>query len=206
MKNFDKKVYFPITYGDTNIDEKMLSDFVVELMKSKRFQSYITAVFFALIALGSCARPSAAIPPEYGEAVNGVLDQAAQHGAAAPPIGPIQGRVPPVGQMQGQVPVAQANSQFILPAMSMEQQRVIAAQQAGIQGPTNPPSFYVPDKPRLRGPRIANTAAFTTALGVICLNAAWGEPVAIIMCSTGLMGLTYRLGKEVVVFMAKNLK
>ena len=54
--------------------------------------------------------------------------------------------------------------------------------------------------------RAVNTVAFTTALGVVCLNAAWGEPVAILMCSSGLVGLAYHVGKEVVLFMAKNIK
>lgn len=167
---------YPVTYGDTNVDEVMLSDYAVELMKTKRFQSHVTAMFFALLALGSYAQPSLAIPPEYGEAANEILNQAAQNGAAggvpaAPPIGKIG---PTIGQI-------------------------------GQPSPTDPPSFYVPGKPQLVGTRAANTVAFTAALGVICLNAAWGEPVAILMCSTGLVGVTYKLVKEVVLFMAKNI-
>lgn len=203
-------VGYPITYGDKNVDEVMLSDYVVELMKTKRFQSHVTAMFFALLALGSYAQPSLAIPPEYGEAANEILNQAAQNGAAggvpaAPPIGPIQ----------GQVPMVQGNPQCVIPAMPIEQQRLIAAQQMGgmpkgpainQRGPTNLPSFYIPDKPGSVGTRAVNTVAFTTALGVICLNAAWGEPVAILMCSTGLVGVAYKLGKKGVLFMAKNIK
>jgi len=30
-------VGYPITYGDKNVDEVMLSNYVVELMKTKRF-------------------------------------------------------------------------------------------------------------------------------------------------------------------------
>lgn len=205
-------VGYPITYGDKNVDEVMLSDYVVELMKTKRFQSHVTAMFFAFLALGSYAQPSSAIPPEYGEAANEMLNQAAQNGAtggvpAAPPISPIQ----------GQVPVAQRNPQVIIPAMPIEQQHLIAAQQAGRirsmagpaigqPGPTDPSSFYLPNKPRSVGFRAVNTIAFTTALGVICLNAAWGEPVAILMCSSGLVGLAYKLGQEIILFMTKNIK
>jgi hypothetical protein len=102
----------------------------------------------------------------------------------------------------------------------MEQQRLIAAQQAGQiggmagmpigpaigqRGPTDAPSFYIPDKPRLVGPRAVNTVAFTTALGIICLNAAWGEPVAIMMCSTGLIGIAYKLGREVSTVVARHI-
>ena len=203
---------YPITYGDKNIDETMLSNYVVELMKTKRFQSHVTAMFFALLALGSFAQPSLAIPPEYGEAANEILNQAAQNGAA----GGVPA-TPPIGQIQGQVPMAQGNPQCVIPAMPAEQQCLIATQQMGgmpkgpegpaigQRGPTNPPSFYIPGKPGSVGPRALNTVAFTTALGVICLNAAWGEPVAIMMCSTGLVGIAYKLGKEVVLFMAKNI-
>jgi hypothetical protein len=210
MKIFNEKAHYPFTYGDKNADEVMLSDYVVELMKTKRFQSHMTSAFFALLTLGSYAQPSSAIPPEYGEAANEMLNQAAQNGAAggAP-------AVPPIGQIQGQVPGVQGNPQYVIPAMPIEQQRLIAAQQAGQampdmalgeMGPTSPPPFYIPDKPRLVGPRAANTVAFTTALGVICLNAAWGEPVAIMMCSSGIMGIAYKLGKEVVIFIASNMK
>ena len=198
---------YPVTYGDTNVDEVMLSDYAVELMKTKRFQSHVTAMFFALLALGSYTQPSLAIPPEYGEAANEILNQAAQNGAA----GGVPA-APPIGKIEGQVPVVPENQQFVLQAMPIEQQRLIAAQQmgklgptVGQMGPTDPPSFYIPGKPRLTGPRVINTVAFTTAMGIICLNAAWGEPVAILMCSTGLVGVTYKLVKEVVLFMAKNI-
>jgi hypothetical protein len=206
--NFNLKPHFPFTYGDENADEVRLSNYVVELMKTKKFQNYITAVFFALLTLGSYAQPSSAIPPEYGEAANEMLNQAAQNGAA----GGVPA-VPPIGEIAGQVPVVKENPQFVLPAMPIEQQRLIAGQQAGQRGPaigklgpTDPPVFYIPDKPMLARTRAVNTVAFTTALGVICLNAAWGEPVAIIMCSSGLAGLAYKLGKEVVIFMARNIK
>ena len=202
-------VGYPITHGDKNVDEVMLSDYVVELMKTKRFQSHVTAIFFALLALGSYAQPSSAIPPEYGEAANEILNKAAQNGAA----GGVPA-APPIGQIQGQVPMAQKNPQCVIPAMPIEQQRLIAAQQMGHmpigpaidrRGPTNPPSFYIPGKPRSVVARAANTVAFTTAVGIICLNAAWGEPVAILMCSTGLVRVAYKVGKEVVLFMAKNI-
>ena len=207
MKILNEKAHYPFTYGDRNVDEVMLSDYVIELMKTKRFQSHVIAMFFALLALGSYAQPSLAIPPEYGEAANEILNQGAQNGAA----GGVPA-VPPIGRIEGQVPVGEGNPQFVIPAMPVEHQRLIAAQQLGQRGPaigqtgpTNPPSFYIPDKPKLVGPRAVNTVAFTTALGVICLNAAWGEPIAILMCSSGLVGIAYKLGKEVVLFMAKNL-
>jgi len=161
-------------------------------------------MFFALLAIGSYAQPSLAILPEYGEAANEILNQAAQNGAA----GGVPA-APPISEIQGQVP-----TQCVIDDMPIEQQRLIATQQMGgmpkgpvieQRGPTNPPSFYIPGKPKSVGPRAVNTVAFTTALGVICLNVVWGEPVAILMCSTGLVGVAYRLGKEVVLFMARGI-
>ena len=40
---------------------------------------------------------------------------------------------------------------------------------------------------------------------IVCLNALWGKTVAIVMCSSGLTTLAYKLGKEVVLFMARKI-
>jgi len=213
MKSFDEKTHFPLTYGDKNSDKVMLSDYVVSAAKSKRVQKHLVAVVVALFTLGTYSRSASAIPADYGEAANEMLNQAAQNGAAAGNVP----AVPPIGQIKGQVPLALENQRCTISAMPIEQQHLIAAQQAGQMGPmpgpgiggpngpTNPPAFYIPGKPKAVGPRAANSIAFTTALGIICLNASWGEPVAILMCSSGLIGLAYKFGKDVAVFMAKNL-
>ena len=66
MQNFNEKPHYSFTYVDKNSEEKMLSDYVVELMKTKIFQNHAAALFFDFLTLGSCAQPSSAIPPEYG--------------------------------------------------------------------------------------------------------------------------------------------
>ena len=190
---------YPITYGDTiseDEDNKRFSNYVVSLLKNKRFQSHCTSVASAILFLGLNASSASAsdVPgAEYEEFLK------ANGGQFQP-------------QPNGQLPNQQ---QFILPAMPADMQQRLAAQQAGGlyqpmpdpgPGPASPPSFYIPDKPRKVGPRAMNTVAFTASLGVICLNAVWGEPVAILMCSSGLMGIAYRLAKEVVIYMAKNNK
>jgi len=114
---------YPITYGDDTSDRKMLSDSIVDVAKNKRVQKHLGSVAAALFTLAMYIQPASAIPPEYGEAANEMLNQATQNGGAA--------AVPPIGNIQGQVPVAQANPQYVLPAMPIEQQRFIAAQQAG---------------------------------------------------------------------------
>ena len=203
---FNEKAHYPFTYGNRNADEVMLSDYVVALMKTEKFQSYAAALFFALLTLGSYAQPSSAIPPEYGEAANEMLNQAAQNGAAAAGGAPV---APPIGKIEGHVPRIDEVGRCFVPAMPLEQQQRLAAQQMGQMppgGPASPPSFYIPPKPVSVGSRAVNTLLFTGALGVVCINAAWGEPVAILMCSTGLFGVAYKIGREVVLVLARNIK
>lgn len=216
INNFNEKPNFPVTYGDQDIEnEKRFSDYVVIAAKNERVQKHIAAVAVAVFTLGMYTQPASAIPPEYGEAANEILNQAAENGVGAGGIP----AVPPIGEIHGHVP--QVNQHYNIPAMPIEQQRLIVAQQRGQigeigampegprigqLGPTSPPSFYLPDKPRKVGPRAINTVAFAASIRVICLNAVWGEPVAIVMCSSGLMGIAYTIGKKVVIMMANNLK
>jgi hypothetical protein len=207
-KNFLLKenfiIGYPFSYGDTiseDEDSKRFSNHVVSVLKNKRFQSHCTSVAGAILflALNAPGASASDMPgSEYEEFLKG----------AGPNGGPFQ------PQPNGQLPNQQPN---IVHAMPVDMQQKLAAQQAGGlykpmptpgpggSGPTSPPSFYLPAKPAKVGPRAINTIAFTASLGVICLNAVWGEPVAILMCSSGLVGIAYRLGKEVVIYMAKNL-
>lgn len=228
MSNFLKKSNFPYTYGDDTEDQIMVSDHVVELLESPRFQSHMTAVLFAWFTVVSYAKPSSAIPTEYGEFANEAI-QAAQGGAPqVPPIGPIDANVavpggPPV---QAPGPIQPGPNDNILRAMPIEQQRLIAQQQAATypgnrfalpgtsgvpggppgQAPTSHPAFYVPAKPQSATSRGLNTFLFSTAMGVICINAVWGEPVAIVMCASGLVSIASKIGRDVVLAMAKHLK
>lgn len=208
INNFNKKPHFPLTYGDQSADEPRLSDDVVELLKNKKFQSHMMSVLAAFVTIISYAPDVQAIPAEYGEAVNEALNQAGQAGAAGGvPAGP------PIGKITGQVPVGNQNG--CLSAMPTEQQRLLAGQQTGQavpgilgqggQAPTNPPSFFIPPKPLASGPRVINTVAFGGSMLIICLNAMWGEPVAIVMCSAGLVNLAYQVGTEIFFVMAKTM-
>jgi hypothetical protein len=177
-ENLNKTPHFPFTYGDGIKNEgKRFSDSVVNKLKEKKFQRHVGALILLILSLGSQVPPVKGIPTEYGEAANEMLNQA---GAA----------VPPIGKIKRQVPVPQGNPQCFIPAMPIEQQRLIAAQQAGQGmpigeiGPTNPPAFYIPGKPKTTLPRALNTLVFTSTLEIICLNAAWSQPVAIMICSS----------------------
>lgn len=187
---------YPFFYGDTvseDEDSKRFSNHVVSVLKNKRFQSHCTSVASAVVFLALNAS-SASASDMPGSAYEEFLN--ANGG---------QFQAQPNGQLPNQQP-------HIVHAMPVDMQQRLAAQQAGglykppTPAPTSPPSFYIPDKPGKVGPRAINTVAFTASLGVICLNAVWGEPVAIIMCSSGLMGIAYKIGKEVIIYMASNLK
>ena len=51
MKHSSEKARYPFTYGDENTNEVMLSDSIVKLMKSERFQSHMKSVFFAWLTI-----------------------------------------------------------------------------------------------------------------------------------------------------------
>lgn len=217
MTNFDEKPNYPFTYGDKNKDRQMLSDILVTVLKNKGFQSHMISVGFAFLSIMSYAQPSCAIPPEHGELVDDALKLGQNGIPTTPPTGPVQENIP--------IPGAHQAERVILPAMPIEQQHLIGQQQAGKilpgqglppsgppvpgvppgQGPTENPAFYLPAKPKGTGARAVNTVFFTTALGIICLNAVWGEPAAVAMCSTGLASIGYRIGKQVFLKIAEEI-
>ena len=192
MTNFDEKPNYPFTYGDKNKDRQMLSDILVTVLKNKGFQSHMISVGFAFLSIMSYAQPSCAIPPEHGELVDDALKLGQNGIPTTPPTGPVQENIP--------IPGAHQAERVILPAMPIEQQHVPPG-----QGPTENPAFYLPAKPKGTGARAVNTVFFTTALGIICLNAVWGEPAAVAMCSTGLASIGYRIGKQVFLKIAEEI-
>lgn len=191
VKNLNEKPHFPYTYGDkVSNDDRRLSNYVAELMKSKKFQNYVTAVFVAVLALGSCARASSAIPPEYGEAAANVVGNVEQD---LPPIG--------VGQNQqiandvggaGRVNLAPKNpgipqGQGIQQPMGVGQ----AVNQpvpvnAPIFSPLIPPSGFVSSKPWAVGGLLS--------LGWLCITAYTTNDKALVSACTALF--LYAIGKR----------
>ena len=170
--NFNTKPHFPFTYGDENADEVKLSNYVVDLMKTKKFQNYVTAVFFALMTLGSYAQPSSAIPPEYGEAANNVVHGMDQ---AVPPLGAAAGvanvganaaQGNPVPNQLGQIGQAgrvNLNNPPIQPNQQFQAVKV--------------PAWRLPPAPVTPVGQYANTVVLIASVGWICLNGAWGNPI-----------------------------
>ena len=168
--NFNTKPHFPFTYGDDVVnDGERLSDYVVNKFKDKNFTSHLGAVALAIFTLGSYATPSNAIPPEYGEAAANVLKDIPQQnvpgGNTALPNNPVD--IQQLYQQSGQK----------------------AAQAFGANAQQPPkPTFvpYIPGPPGTQWGQTANSVALMLSLGVICLNGAWGNPWAAVVCAGGL--------------------
>lgn len=195
--NFNTKPHFPFTYGDNvRNDGQRLSDYLVNKLSEKKTRNYLGGITMAVIALGSQAAPASAIPAEYGEAANEILNQAAQNGGgvggapAVPTIGNIAGQV---GDIPGPVPEI---PRCYIPAMPIEQQRLIAAQQAGQRGPANPPIFWTPPKPVTDMQKLRSTAIFLVSTAGICSQAGW-NPIAQFMCAAGLALSSFGVSKTV---------
>ena len=188
INDFNAKPRFPFTYGDDIVnDGERLSDFIVNKLSEKKTRNYIGSVAMAALALGAQVPKAYAIPPEYGEAANNIINQAAQTGATVPPIGDIKGHVPNVPG--GEVPEV---PRCFIPAMPIEQQRLIAAQQAGQLGghlnpqrPASPPTFWSPKAPVTDMQKFRSTLIFIISTAGVCSQAGW-NPIAQIMCASGL--------------------
>ena len=203
--NFNANPHFPFTYGDdVSNDGQRLSDYVVNKLSDKKTQNYLGGLTMAMIALGSQVAPARAIPPEYGEAANEILNQAAQNGGA---VGGAP-TVPPIGNIAGQVkdipgPVPEIPRCYI-PAMPVEQQQLIAAQQAGQLGQANSPTFWVPPKPVTDMQKLRSTAIFLVSTAGICSQAGW-NPIAQFMCAAGLALSSFGISKTVFFAVFKTL-
>ena len=206
--NFNEKPNFPFTYGDRDIEnEKRLSDYIVMAAENKRVQKHMVAVTFAVLTIVMHTQPASAIPPEHGETANEILNQAAQNGAAAGGIP----AVPPIGEIRGQVPVPRVSPQCYIPAMPIEQQHLIAAQQSGqlgampgVQNGPEPPIFWAPKKPLTDAQRIRATLIFLFSTAGICSQATW-NPIAQIMCAAGLGLGSYAIAKKTFLAIFKSL-
>ena len=193
INNFNKKAQYPFTYGDKNADEVRLSDYVVELMKTKRFQSHVTAIFFALLTLGSYSQPSRAIPPEYGEAAANVAQGVGQD---VPPLGDVVGNVnvnrqPPIPNNGGQV--GQAGRVNLNPGPNINQPNF---GQNGMPQKPIQPAWRLPGPPTSPAGQYANTIFLIGSVGWICLNASWGNPLFAYGCVGVVGGLINELRKR----------
>ena len=206
MKKFSEKANYPISYGNSTADKVMVSDYVVEVVKSEKFQRYMGSVGFTLLAVISRAQPVSAIPPKYGEAAANIAEGVGQN-------------VPPLGDLAGTANVGANAAQGAAQGANAAQG---AMQGHGAMQGMNPGGYYGPggyhhnplqagpsnavQKPhsawRLAGPHISacgqytNTALLIGSVAWICLNASWGNPIFAYGCVGIIGGIINELRKQ----------
>ena len=204
IKNsFNEKPHFPYTYGDLiENDETRVSNYIIDLVQSKEFQSYSASLAYAVYYLGSQAAPVRAVPPEAGE---GIVNAAAQAEIGANVmVGDIQGKIE-LGsaaamdkKMVGSLPNVVGNGPNLAgngpgPNFAGNGPNVVRGTQAnyGNYGDFNAPPpgggkgfpSLVPGPPTTPFWKGVNTAAVGVGIVAICLNGAWGNPFATVVCA-----------------------
>lgn len=197
MAKFNKKPNFPYTYGDSiDNDETRFSNHVIDLFQNKDFQKYAGAVAYAIYYLGCQAAPVGAIPPEVGE---GAANIAAQAEIGANGIaGNIQGTIDigpktaSAGAINNNIPKIPGNG----PNLNGAGQCVVKGSEMNYGGYVNfeghPPgggkSFpgLIPGPPTTPFWKTVNSAAVGVGIIAICLNGAWGNPFAAVVCAGAL--------------------
>ena len=127
--------------------------------------------------------------------------------------------MPPIGEIHGQVPVPQGDQRCYIPAMPIEQQRLLAAQQAGQLGATpsmpggpkvghpgadQPPIFWAPKKPTTDAERLRATMVFVVSTLGICSQVSW-NPITQIMCAAGLTLGSFAVSKQTFIAVFRTL-
>lgn len=194
--NFNIKPHFPFTYGDNvRNDGQRLSDYVVTKLSEKKTRNYLGGIIMAVIALGSQTAPARAIPPEYGEAANQIVNQAAQEvGQNVPPLGDVVGNVnlqPPIPNNAAQV--GQAGRVNFNPRPNINQPNF---GQNGMPHKPIQPAWRIPGPPVTTTGQYANTLLLIGSVGWVCLNASWGNPVFAYGCVGIVGGLINELRKR----------
>jgi hypothetical protein len=200
---------FPIDYGDAPLDdEHRLSHSLVKGIKSKRFRDIVYGIAYFTLVVGVNVRPTNAIPPEAGEHIAKAAAEAASEmpnnipvivqGAAGPaPVKPIGADLPPAVPAAGHNGFYQGYNGF--------RQFTPPGAPGGYGGPGGPPLPGQPPimvgipRPSTGVLRVGNTVIFAGSISWICLNAYWGNPIALIGCSGMVVGLLAEaLGMKIV--------
>ena len=177
-----KEIYncFPYGYGD-NVDDndERLSTKILERMKSKDFQRYLSSVCICILVLGSVSRPAYAIPPEAGE-------------FAARAAGEVNQQLPDLGDV-GRMGVANGQAAAAANAMHDPMVGVNIPNQKnfgfndnarGDHSFVNKPLYRIPGPPEtVVGQRINTVFAFSS-LAYICLQGYWGNPIFMWGCGS----------------------
>lgn len=202
MSKLNKKPNFPYTYGDSiENDETRFSNHVIDLFQNKDFQKYAGAIAYAIYYLGCQAAPVGAIPPEVGE---GIADIAAQAEISTNGIAEnIQGTVD-IGQktssagainnnihegiagtIPGNGPNLNRAGQCVVKGSEMNYGEYGNFQAHPAGDGKNFPGL-IPGPPTTPFWKTVNSAAVGVGIIAICLNGAWGNPFAAVVCAGAL--------------------
>jgi len=173
---------FPYEYGDKKANEIRLSDHAVTFLSDEAVQERLASTLMIIFAVANCSQTANAV--QFGEI-----------------SGQIQEGPPSTGA--NYCPPARSNG--IPPGVGLGAPAPGPGSGSGGGAPSNPPAFYIPGKPKTIPGRAVNTVAFTGALGLICLNGFWGQAVAMAMCVTGLVGISFNLSRKMTLCVARLL-
>ena len=191
---------YPITYGDSTENELKLSDRLIEVTKSERFQNHAKAVFFALLSIASYIQPqpTIAIPPEHGEAAANIIEGVEQ---VVPQLGEVVGNVniPPqqvVGNNAAQI--GQAGRVGLNQVANGPNINQLGRNEIPLQPgqAIKPPAWRLPGPPMSATGQYFNTVMIIGSISWICLNASWGNPVLAYGCVGVVGGLLNELRKK----------
>ena len=192
-----KNLGFPFSYGDIPVnDGNRLSDGVLIVVKTKKFQnicSAIATIVFFFRPGASSVEVANAIPPEAGEHIAQAANAAVESGQAANVAAGVGDTYKAAGFATGMEGARMAADPVgaAVPARPPVQNMPLSLP-GRPDGPGKPP---LPEQPPIYFPlgrpqtplgRTTNTVFFVGSVGWICLNAYWGNPVAIAGC-TGML-------------------
>lgn len=202
-KSFNETPHFPYTYGDLiENDEKRFSNRIVNLFQNKKFQNYAGAVAYAIYCVGSQAARAGAIPPEAGEGIANVA-------AAQAEIGPqglagdmkvkggldIGSKTSAAGAINNNIPNLPGNG----PNLNQVGQCVGPNFGQAPPGAGNNFPGLIPGPPTTPFWKGVNSAAVGVGIVAICLNGAWGNPFAAVVCA----GALFEAAKGLISFVQK---
>lgn len=192
---FNEKSHYPYTYGDIVIDDgQRLSDQVIKISSNKKVQSTASCIFWTAILLGSTAGPANAIPPEAG-------DYAASAAASYDGIPQIpDGKLAGTGANANNFAARAANQDIGIHNPMQGVNNIPGPHQQPMRPGVNPGAGNPAVQYRFPGPpttpvgQILNTGASITALGFICLQGYWGNPVFMWGCGGMLLRFILKMG------------
>lgn len=137
----------------------------------------MSAALTLAITVGATTAPVQAVPPEAGEGLAAAAQAAVENGSASSLVSDVAAgaaRAAATGPV-GKTPLPVGGGPAI-PPLNMPQPGKPPA-------PGHPPIYMPLARPMTPTARTMNSFGFAAAFGMVCLNAYWGSPIALVGCS-----------------------